>query len=348
MGRGLVAVQVSGADAELERSHRMLDEFEAGPADEVVELVAPPEPEFAPDVRDLFVTEPEAVEEWEAAGAEPWVVAEPAALLTEEFAGVVESAPFEVATVDVTDEPVSFAVEALSFDAEAVTFETEPVAYDLDQVPSALEPGFVEPGPGVYQPEQSGVESGSFGVEPAAIAFVSEAYGVEPDVQVAAPTALEGAPVVDAAAESFAWSPWAQEMGLGEAAPGPVTAPESGVGQGFAHMVESGVGQGFADVVEDRARPQHTDAFPVPQAPVAGSEGNYPSVDGVAQLVPQPRDHGEGLVEPQIGVHAASAEYAPIPDLEPDPEGGAATPEPAPDPLAGGLLAHLMSSVRGL
>ena len=38
--------------------------------------VACSEPEHAPDVHDLFVTEPEAVQEWQVAAADAWSVSE--------------------------------------------------------------------------------------------------------------------------------------------------------------------------------------------------------------------------------------------------------------------------------
>ena len=57
--------------------------------------------------------------------------------------------------------------------------------------------------------------------------------------------------------------------------------------------------------------------------------------------------------EPQVGAHALAtpAPEAPAYDAQvasPEEPGSAGEPEVAPDPLAGGLLAHLMSSVRGL
>ena len=46
MGRGLVAVQVGGGDAEQEQANQMLDAFEAGaPLTTVIEVVVAPEPE---------------------------------------------------------------------------------------------------------------------------------------------------------------------------------------------------------------------------------------------------------------------------------------------------------------
>jgi hypothetical protein len=116
-------------------------------------------------------------------------------------------------------------------------------------------------------------------------------------------------------------------------------------------------------MVEDAGGHGHTDAFPVPQAPEAGLlDGADPSaeqVDEIATFVPQPRDPGAGVVDPvayaqAVGAHAAVPEYLPAPEAATEvvveSELGTSEPqaESAPDPLAGGLLAHLMSSVRGL
>jgi hypothetical protein len=106
-------------------------------------------------------------------------------------------------------------------------------------------------------------------------------------------------------------------------------------------------------MVEDAGGHGHTDAFPVPQTPVDEDHVAVPGapVDEVAQFMPQPRDPGDGVVDPTtyaqaVGAHAAQPENA-------APQDAAVAPVEAPggsaaDPLAGGLLAHLMSSVRGL
>ena len=186
---------------------------------------------------------------------------------------------------------------------------------------------------------------------------------VEPVDEGFAAAVFEVAPAAEPAGEAFAWSPWAQEMGLGEA---PVSAaPEVVPVVGFADMVETERGHG------------HTDAFPVPQAPVSGVQAaefapvefapvefapvefaavEQPEVIEVAQFVPQPRDPGDGGADasayvPPVGAHAASdehvAETLDAGAAHETPAGGEPA-ESAPDLLAGGLLAHLMSSVRGL
>ncbi len=176
-------------------------------------------------------------------------------------------------------------------------------------------------------------------------------YVVESEVQEGAPVTFDLEPLADPVGEPFAWSPWAQEMGLGEA-PVVAAAPESFAGGGFADMVEDAGGHG------------HTDAFPVPLAPVGEvpevhappeyAAPEYEPVDEVAQFMPQPRDPGDGVGEPMaysavLGAHAADPESAEAKAEAGVPaEGPEAHAESASDPLAGGLLAHLMSSVRGL
>jgi hypothetical protein len=340
MGRGLVAVQVRGGDADREQATEMLDAFDdSGPLEAVIEVIAPGAPEQEPDVRDLFVTEPQAVQEWQVAAAEAWEVAqaEPVVDAPSEAVSYAEPVPAEAfsapsewpalvapefpagpepvmsqsfpATVDPTApeaDPVGLDAAAVTFDQAPVRFEESPVAFD--EAPVAF--------------DQS------------TVAF--------DDTAVAA---FDLEPVAEPVGESFSWSPWAQEMGLGEAVPAAHAAPEGFTAGGFAHMVE------------DAGGPSHTDTFPVPQAPVAFAEQEYRvpthgTVDDAAQFVPQPRDPGDGVVDPAeyasaAGAHAAQAGHpADAPPVPVESAGG--QPESAPDPLAGGLLAHLMSSVRGL
>ena len=337
LGRGLVAVQVGGGDAEQARANQMLDAYESGgPVDDIVVLAGLPEPDLvheAPDpytsvpevvhevrdlfgtepelvqeVHDLFTTEPGAVEEWQVAGADPWVVADPQRWVISE--------PDEVeAVVQVLPAPVPML--------------DEQVGPEFQSVDPASDPGV--PGLGWMTEE-----------EPASSVVVEAAVTeVEPEPVVLEPSAE---PVV----EPFAWSPWAQEMGLG-AAP-VVAAPEPA----------AFVGRGFADLVEDPGGHGHTEAVPVPQAPEVdvvegfGTSSGYGEVDEAAQYMPQPRDPADGYAEAgtadwALGAHAADPGLPQAPEAS-GSEGGAVEPEPdsAPDPLAGGLLAHLMSSVRGL
>jgi hypothetical protein len=319
MGRGLVAVQVRGGDAEQEQAHRMIDAFESAQVDEVVELVAPLEPESVPEVHDLFVTEPEAVAEWQVAGSEPWVVADPAAV--EGIDPVVdpavhESAPAPWAALVAPEFPSGPEPVMLQSFPE----EVEPVAYEFDTARAADSLSFPDPAP------------------------------VTEDTPVEAPVSFALEPEEQSAAEAFSWSPWAQEMGLGEAP--------------FVSATEvTPVGLDFTGMVEDGHGPSHTADFPVPLEPVGVMEHGQDSlavagpVEEVAQSVPQPRDPGDGFAAPveQVGAHAASlgeqdgatsaVEVATDASQPPSVE---ERPEPAPDPLAGGLLTQLMSSVRGL
>ncbi len=303
MDRGLVAVRVGGGDAEREHMSQMLDAFDAGaPVEAVIELAAQPEPEFAPDVHDLFVTEPEAVEEWQVAAADSWAVSE-----VESFAGLVsDPAP----DPDLTP-------------AEEYAVSSEWAALVAPEFPAGPEPVLSQSLPAAVEPTPSEGELVEFAAEP--VTFDLE-------------------PVAEPVGESFAWSPWAQEMGLGEA---PVVADV---------QTESFDGSGFADMVEDAGGHGHTDAFPIPQAPVGvvgevDADVAYAPVDEVAQFMPQPRDPGDGVVDPStyghaVGAHAAAPQDVATEETADDPghtPGGSAA-----DPLAGGLLAHLMSSVRGL
>jgi hypothetical protein len=402
LGRGLVAVRVGGGDAEQQRTNQMLDAFDAGGpvdevvVDEVVEVVASAEPEFVPEVHDLFVTEPEAVEEWQVAVADSWSDSELAPVVSvsaessaepspdpapvpaeeyaassewagmvapeflsgtepqhsESFAAEVEPVPFDLDPTALELEPTAYEIEPTTFELEPTTYELEPTAYDLqattleaDPTSYELESATVEVEPTTYR-----LQPGEVAAEP--VAYEADLqYDVESEVQEGAPVTFDLEPLADPVGETFAWSPWAQEMGLGEA-PVVAAAPESLVGGGFADMVENAGGHG------------HTDAFPVPLAPVgevsqvhAAAEyapPKYAPVDEVSQFMPQPRDPGDGVGEPMaysavLGAHAA---YPESPEAQAEEglsaEGPEAHVESASDPLAGGLLAHLMSSVRGL
>ena len=311
-----------------------------------------------PDVHDLFVTEPEAVEEWQVAAADAWTVSEMEpgfdAEPVPEPSPAVAPAPVEAQVEEWPAVNEWSALVAPEFPAgpEAVLTQSFPAAlespaYDLEPVGFAAEPVTFEVVGPTYEPESVPFES-----QP--VSFESPAYDLDPEAQGEVPVTFDLAPVAEPVAESFAWSPWAQEMGLGEAPVVPAAAAEPFPASGFADMVEDAGGHG------------HTDAFPVPQAPVANVEEgsypvveltpDYPVVDEVAQFVPQPRDPGDSVGDPTayaevVGAHAADAEYATAQEAaEVSAVAGApeAQVESAPDPLAGGLLAHLMSSVRGL
>ena len=398
MGRGLVAVQLGGGDAEQARANQMLDSFDAGggPVDEVVEELAAAVPEYVPEVHDLFVTEPEAVEEWQVAVADSWSDSELAPVISFGVESAVESAPvpaeesapaskwaalvapeFPAGPVPVLSrafpaelEPTAYELEPTAYELEPTAYELEPTAYELEPTAYELEPTAYELEPAAYELEPAAyeLEPTAYELEPAAYELEPAAYELEPtgvpaesgtaeadglpyhvesDVQEGAPVTCDLEPLAGPVGEPFAWSPWAQEMGLGEAPGVAVTAPESFTGSRFSDMVEDAGGHG------------HTEAFPVPQAPVAEvAEVHTPldhaPVGEVAQLMPQPRDPGDGVGEPisyarGIGAHASAPEYPQAQAVAGGPaEGTEAQVESASDPLAGGLLAHLMSSVRGL
>lgn len=336
MGRGLVAVRVDGVDAEQEHTTKLLDAFEVGdqvglvpggPVDEVVEVVGVSFPEAVPEVHDLFVTEPEAVEEWQDAATESELYVD------DSFPAEVEPRTYEL-------EPVGFAGAADAFDVASEPVEQEAVGFDAEPLTYVIESAGFEAVPGPVE------------VQAAEFAVIPEGLDV-------APVVFEVEPVGDPVAESFAWSPWAQEMGLGEAPAAAMTEPGR---FGFEGMVEDSVGHG------------HTESLPTPQAPISefalvgevapvfAPVGEVapefvpvaaPVGEELAQFVPQPRDPADGLVDPMIhaqatGAHAALMERA---EVTAAVEAVSAIEEPqgeVPDPLAGGLLAHLMSSVRGL
>ena len=379
MDRGLVAVRVGGGDAEREHMNQMLDAFDAGgPVEAVIELAVQPEPEFAPHVHDLFVTEPEAVEEWQVAAADSWVASElepvvesgsepapdpqpvpveeyaassewaalvapefpagPEPVLTQSFPAAVDPTPYELEPVALSTEPVTFEAQTQAYESGA-GFGFDPVAHEVEPQAYNLEPAGDDVVPVAYESA-----SAFFEAEPVSFDSAAPTYDLEPEVHEAEPVTFDLEPVAEPVGESFAWSPWAQEMGLGEAPVAADADPEPFAVSGFADMVEDAGGHG------------HTDAFPVPQTPVdeVRAAVDPAPVDEVAQFMPQPRDPGDGVVDPSIyaqavGAHAAAPQDAAsqeAADGPVQPAGGQA--ESVPDPLAGGLLAHLMSSVRGL
>ena len=197
MGRGLVAVQVGGGDAEQERTNQMLDTFDAGgPVDDVIEVVVAPEPENVADVHDLFVTEPEAVEEWQVAGAEPWVVSEPETVVTFDADPAPDPAPFP---------------------AEEYAVASEWAALVAPEFPAGPEPVLSQSFPETVEPTTYELDPAGFAAEPVILDAEALTYVVEPEAPEGAPVTFDLDPVSAPVAESFAWSPWAQEMGLGEA-----------------------------------------------------------------------------------------------------------------------------------
>ena len=315
MGRGLVSVRVGNADVESERANQLVDQFESGgvPAAAVVADEAPDLVEAAADVAQhagLDASQPVSPPgEPEQELISPAIVPE------------ADEAPVPVFDVgvemDAAEAPVPVYDVGVEMDAaEAVSFEPVPVAtppFEVDGPDAA----FVDP-------EQVPVAA-----EP--VSFLSD------------PVAS-----LDEAGAEFAWSPWAQEMGLGEASAQRFQAAPAAEGT----------------VEEDGYGPDDTDAYPAPLAPqsmVAPTvEVDAFAAGGAAPAVlPEPRLPGDGgaehvqQFEPPVGSHALDSQVpvAPASDAEvasSEEPGSAGEPDAVPDPLAGGLLAHLMSSVRGL
>ena len=214
LDRGLVAVRVGGGDAEREHMSQMLDAFDAGaPVEAVIELAAQPESEFAPDVHDLFVTEPEAVEEWQVAAADSWAVPEmesfagstpdpapdpeqasaeeyaassewaalvapefpagPEPVLSQSFPAAVEPAPYELEAVGFAAEPVTFEVESRGYEAVEADFGFEAVALQADAEDFILEP-VADVAPSAFESE-----SAFFEAEPVTYESQATTYGVD-------------------------------------------------------------------------------------------------------------------------------------------------------------------------
>jgi hypothetical protein len=327
--------------------------------------VAHAEPVVDSPVEAVSYAEPVAPGDYSAPSEWPALVAPefpagPEPVMSQSFPEALDPSAAEA-------QPMGLAAATVTFDEAPVTFEAAPVTADDGMHASQPEPAAhesvpvdfsvpVDPEPQAEVAFESAVPT--YDLEPVAEEAPVVSYDLEPVVESAVPT-FDLEPVVEEAAvptfdlepvaeqvgESFSWSPWAQEMGLGEAPPAAPAQPEP-----------FGAG-GFADMVEDAAGPGHTDAFPVPHVPVAFAEpwqvaADGTAVDEAAQFVPQPRDPGDGVVDPaeyaqHAGAHAAEAADVPVSGPVPV-EAAGGQPESAPDPLAGGLLAHLMSSVRGL
>lgn len=196
----------------------------------------------------------------------------------------------------------------------------------------------------------------------------TESTGLAPELHDAdaAPVAVD-APVIppeperEPAAEAFAWSPWAQEMGLGEPSADAVVEPALAPAPASAPAHAPSPGQDYADMMAEDQSSGHTDDLPTPQSPLtATAMGGVAVADppaAVARALPQPRQPGDTFgakttAAPPVGTHAIAEEAAPdVPAPAPAPlsePGGSAPQGDLADPLAGGLLAHLMSSVRGL
>ena len=338
MGRGLVAVRVGGGDAEREHMSQMLDAFDAGGRSRRSSSWLPSPSRSSPPtsmtcsspsrrpsrsgrsplwihgqsrswsrswsparsqrrIPSRFPAEEYAVSSEWAALVAPEFPAGPEPVLTQSFPAAVEPTPYELEPVAFAAEPVTFEAESRGYEAVEADFGFEPVAHEADAEDFILEP-VADVAPVAYESE-----SAFFEAEPVSYESQATTYGVDDEAQEGEPVTFDLEPVAEPVGESFAWSPWAQEMGLGEAPVAADAEPESFAGSGFADMVEDAGGHG------------HTDAFPVPQAPVACRRGRTSPfrgapVDEVAQFMPQPRDPGDGVVDPStyaqaVGAHAA-------------------------------------------
>jgi hypothetical protein len=166
---------------------------------------------------------------------------------------------------------------------------------------------------------------------------------------LADPTPAEPVPPVatERIAAAVEWSPWAQALGLGAPAPAGELAVDPLAGPGIAQMIADATGM------------TETTEIPVPLAPVAyGAVAT--EVDAAPAAFVDPVEAQQGI---PLGAQAEAAQVVPAPRApeefaapideaepveEPTPVPALAPPPARPDPLAGGLLSHLIDSVRGI
>lgn len=223
--------------------------------------------------------------------------------------------------VDAVDVEATLAAEP----AAAELVEEMPTVELVEETPAADD--WAEPVPVLLEPDPEPNAEFSFpvAVEPAAWTQGTADAG-------AVPVAESGAPAVE-------WSPWAQALGLGAPAPEGELVVDPLAGPGIAEMIAEA--HGVAD----------THHVPVPFAPVVGQDdlpavqvGFEPGFDAVS--MPAPRVPGDDTSDVATQAQAAAEPAEPA---EPAEAAEAAEPVPAAeDPLAGGLLAQLMTGVRGL
>lgn len=149
---------------------------------------------------------------------------------------------------------------------------------------------------------------------------------VDPGAGSAAMTPVPADPVaeLDEVGAEFAWSPWAQEMGLGDVAAIPVPdAP--------------------AEPLASQAYPVDTAALPVPQAPATHAwPGSHARTESASwDAVPLAASSVDEVATPPTPMAAAQPGESSVLGTADRAAAGA-------DPLANGLLGQLMSSVRGL
>lgn len=171
------------------------------------------------------------------------------------------------------------------------------------------------------------------------------AWAAEPEAWDLA--AEESGPQQPGVAGAVEWSPWAQALGLGAPAPEGELVADPLAGPGIAEMIAGAHGAVDTELVPVPLAPAFEDGPAVaavdPEPPFAISQPEPLT----AAALPEPRVSAEAEavapgLEPEAGPFAAEAEGAAVPPLaEPVVEATA-------DPLSGGLLAQLMSGVRGL
>ena len=327
MGRGLVHVRTADSDQPDEVA-RMLDVIDGSGAPGAVPAATEAEADVVLAL-DVVLVEPDPF-------------AEPAGDLAQAADEVAPAADPVEAVAGVPDVAVAFAVEALqepevaapvaALDAVDVqpTWEAQPAVEAVEAVElveeAAEADAWTEQVPVLLEPEPEPHTEFTFpvAVEPAAWA------------QAAAATD-EAEPAAGPAAGAVEWSPWAQALGLGAPAPEGELVVDPLAGPGIAEMIAEA--HGMAD----------TEHVPVPLAPVVG-QVDLPAApvdfgagtvgaDAVAMPAPRvPGDDTPGVARVQAQEVAGPVEAA---------EGAEAAPI-GEDPLAGGLLAQLMTGVRGL
>ncbi len=246
----------------------------------------------------------------------------------------------------------SFPAAAESFPAAAEAFTAEAFPEADERFPAAAE-AVVDQAPEVGA--AAGHVAPTFAEPSTPEAFTEGPLGGEPVVD--APMAEHLSPQEDPVAGldevgiEFAWSPWAQEMGLGEMAGEPAS------------------GSPDEPVMDAAAQPaEHTSDLPIPLAPAVGDSVHVAEFASETLSAPQhSMSPAPGMPAGTIPAHAAPAAAQPMSTSHAEApvgdtpshsrtmsESAAPVPEPRSegldpdDPLTDGLLGHLMQSVRGL
>lgn len=330
IGRGLVTVRDPHAEAEPDEIGHLIEGFEHPVT----------QPEVSVAVQDVVgFEEPVSLVEPVAAPVEESVLLEE--LVSVEQPGAAEGAegPAAVeqwaAVEPVADEVLDVvAVEPVDWEESATVAELAEVVESapVESVALAL------PVP-AEDSSQDWLAGESVAVEE--LEVTEHVAVLDPEPVVAEPVAAEPVAVAQPIAPAVEWSPWAQALGL--AAPAP--AGEL--------IVDPLAGRGIAQLIADAAGLQEVEHVPVPLPPVVDEEGAWqdpsaeldldeeptqPVIHDLDVPVPGPRAPGDA-----VGFDTSETLETPAPALPP-----AADPVDQADPLAGGLLAQLISGVRGL